>query len=180
MQDKIRSNRTNFELLNASEVNKVYRCFELIGIFEKYQPNLNNDDFESWYIQCVNEKVYTYRNIGVQYVYNLLEENYEGINGQYHISKTSMRRYGITYWGQTIKVYEGTYVVLNRMIEEFRSNPVMWHIYIRHIGRCDFKKYFDFQNSCMDEYIGAAITHRQKYYAQIREGLQGLIKENTE
>lgn len=180
MQDKICSKRDDFDLLNARGTNKIYKCFELIGIFEEYQPDLISDDFEKWYIQCEREKAYKYRNIGVMHIYKLLEKEYEGLNHRkYHISKTSMRHFGITYIGQTVKVYEGTYVVLDVMISVIKENPVMWEVYKKYIEREDLDQYLDFQKECMDKYIRTPITSRQNYYDGIRGKLKNLIEKNS-
>ena len=47
MQDKIRSEYTDWELLKESEENQVYRCFELVGIYKLYNELYwNENNFE--------------------------------------------------------------------------------------------------------------------------------------
>lgn len=176
-EDRIRSEARDFELLFLSAENQIYKCFELIGIFEEYSPENANLTFEKWYLQCEQRKLYRFRNKGVVVIYKLLEDSYQGYDGHfYHISKRSMRQYGRTTRGSRVIVYEGTYIVLQKMLSYIKSNALLWSVYLKYIHRSDAIQFLSFQQECMIKYVGAGITRRKKYYTeQVKNKLENLI-----
>ena len=75
MQKRIYSGWHNNELLELSDVNQIYMCFELIGIHKEYIDNniQTTENFEKKYLNCINNRKYCYRNQGVQVVYAMLD-----------------------------------------------------------------------------------------------------------
>ncbi len=177
MQDKIRSKYTDWELLVERGENQVYRCFELIGIYHIYKKQeLPEDEFESFYIKCISEKRYFYRNEGVRIIHRLLGDSYQGYRGEYHISKRSMRQYGKTHRLEPIIVYESSFVVLTLIIKYILDNNTIKEIYYKHIHRNTMNEYFTFQYECLTNFIQAGSENRQRYYREeIKQRLEILI-----
>lgn len=180
MQDKIRSKYSELELLGLSAENAVYKCFELIGVYDEYRHIIGEkNSFENYYLRCIEQKRFEYRNQGVRIIYMLLDDEYVGYRGEtYHISKRSMRKYGKTYIGEPIVVYEGSYIVLDKVIRYLKNNSTLWGVYLNNIHKTNLQEYLEFQKTCLDNYIKAGRSVRQRYYAdEVREKINELISK---
>lgn len=179
MQDKIRSKYTDWELLAQNGENQVYKCFELIGIYDTFNKlELPEDEFKDFYISCIKEKRYYYRNEGVRTIHRMLDDSYQGYRGTYHISKRSMRQYGKTHKGEPVLVYESSFLVLDLALKYILENKITNDIYYNHIHRAEMKDYFAFQYECLADFICAGGTTRQEYYKnEIEQKLEKLISE---
>lgn len=178
MQKRIYSGWHNNELLELNDVNQIYMCFELIGIHKEYIDSVQaTENFEKMYLNCINNRKYCYRNQGVQVVYSLLQNTYMREDKScYHISKRSMRHYGITYKGVRVVVHEGIYEVLNTMLELIENDENMNFIYRKYIKRAKAIEFLRFQKNCLDERIGVARFSYQKLFSRIRKQLESRIE----
>ena len=126
--------------------NVIYKSLELIGIYENYQGS--DEEFYSTYCKETDTPRYHYRNKGVDIIYEKI------INRDikdYRITKRSMKRTGICF--VTRRVYEGTDIIVNAIIDYFKENDFLYDFYAHHIHRQDVFEYLLFQHDCL-------VTHR--------------------
>lgn len=179
MQDYILSKATNVECLMAKGKNSLGKCIELLGIHEEYLNTEVEEGFESWYEQKAGKRLWHYNNIGVKIIYKELDREYVGLRQtKYRISKSSLRRYGCTYPFHRVIVFEGTFVVLEKIIYIICSDENMKKVYYKYIHKETIQDYLDFQSKCLNEYISGEPGIRRNYYLEkIREPIEKMIQE---
>lgn len=124
------------------------------------------------------QRRYKYRNIGVRIVYEELDPYYEGYRGRrFHITKNNMRHYGITYSNTPVVIYEGTYIVMQKIFEIIKKEESLKEIYEKYIRQDTYHDFMDFQQVWLDRYIASGQLLKPRYYSEkIREPLIELIK----
>ncbi len=165
MQDFILSSRTNVPCLEARGANNLRKTIELYGMYLSYCYDKIDDDFEKYYLDRRNKYRWHYVNIGINNIYKKLNKKYIGYDEKkYHISKYSLRKYGNTYYIHRVIVYEGTYVVIEKLLSLIMLDEDLKEVYLKYLHEEMIKDFMTFQYDCLREFIGGEQNTKSTYY----------------
>ena len=118
-----------------------------------------------------NSTLWHYTNIGANILYQELNKEYIGLRGRkFHIPKKTLKKYGYTHSLHRVIVYEGTYIVLEKILNIIQQDPNMSSIYSKFIHQQTINEYLTFQASCLDSYLNGERGIRSDFYShQVRE-----------
>lgn len=151
--------------------NCIFKALELIGIYSSCSDAEQKSQFHMIYAQKYNKKSLYYRNRGIDVIYN--EINAE--SNEFFISKRSMRRTGISF--RKARVYEGTYIIVKKIIDFIYKNGDLKPIYDVHIRNTEIDKYLTFQYDCMNKYICTKRNLKSRVLAKMESNIEEKIKQ---
>lgn len=160
------------EDIGEFEMNKIYRSFELIGIYESFVGE--EKDFHEFYKKKTSEQKFCYRNHGINIIYNLLDKEKSFDELDYRVSKKSMRRTGLSV--VTVRAYEGTEIFVNRIIKYIKENKFLENFYLEHIHKKDIAEYLLSQNDLIDWHIEHRKGGKAKYFGNMKTEIGEAIK----
>lgn len=172
-EQRVIKNELNIFDVDNIKVNKIYKAFELIGIYSIFQGN--NAQFHLFYeAETINPR-YRNRNRGIDIIYKRLCKSIasETNNIEFEITKRSLKRTGICF--VTTRVYEGTDLIVKAIIDYFREDNYLFEFYINHIHSENIPEYLIFQHDCLTRYINEHFGEKAEYFANMEKEIEKKI-----
>lgn len=172
------------EMFENLYMNQVFRCFELVGVYDEYC--LNNDqnkEFKEFYDSCVEENTLYYQNIGTHVIIkkiNKKRNDNELGEIDYEISRRCLTFFGLKRRYRVARVYESSAVVLNLLLGFIKSNEKMAPIYRDRILKHTMDEYFTYQNTLLRDYIDSGKgmnTATRECFVEVERQLANAIGE---
>ncbi|MBQ9609458.1 MAG: hypothetical protein IJV15_08460 [Lachnospiraceae bacterium] len=170
-----------FDFGQFENVNLIYKGLELIGIFDAYEEN--GEDFSDYYNKCTQNRKYTYRNRGVDIIYDKVnKDTHKNSYGlEFKISKRNIKRTGIIHRNNMAIVYDGTEVIVKCIFDFICQNKDLYDFYLNHIHKDTINKYLSFQGICIDRFVQESNSKlRTNYINKMKDEIRNCKVDDKE
>lgn len=157
---------TDDDFLACHRKNKVYKMYELFGIYERYSLSSaeQDNDFEQFYLGLQGTTEWHFCNKGIQYIHRQM-------GSPRFLAKRNMRRFCRTYRGMPIVFTYYASKIIEKLLNLIYENEDVYLVYERHIMQNSsiLQHFIDFQNDVIVRFngVGGNVTVKQKKFREL-------------